>query len=170
MIVLASALLGALVVGLLLLAGWLVNTARRLDRLHVRRDLAWQALLAALDRRALVARTAAARLGPQGGELARLARAVEAADVADRERLESELSVCLGALGAEGTDALGEQLVEERADAEARVRFARSFYNEAVRDTLALRARSAVRLFKLAGSAPLPAYFEIVEGAGPLVE
>ena len=170
MILVVAALLGVLVAGLLLLVGWLVNIARRLDRLHVRRDLAWQALLAALDRRALVARTAASRLGPQGAELARLARAVETADAGSRERLESELSVRLGALGAEGTDALTEQLVEERADAEARVRFARSFYNEAVRDTLALRARPAVRLFKLAGSAPLPAYFEIVEGLGPRVE
>lgn len=156
-----------LLLGLLLLAGWMVKTARRLDRLHVRRDLAWQALLAALDRRALVARTLAAQLGPQGAALARLARAAETAAagqagaVTGRERLESELSVMLA-----GVDAgrLSGQLAEERADAEARVRFARSFYNEAVRDTLALRTRPAVRLFRLAGGAALPHYFEIVEG------
>ncbi|MGL6235491.1 MAG: NUDIX hydrolase [Segniliparus sp.] len=171
-----------LLLGMLLFAGWMVKTARRLDRLHVRRDLAWQGLLAALDRRALVARTVAAQLGPSGADLARIARAVETAAVPNgaasaeaasgdarpgREQLESELSVALAGVGQGG---FSDQLLEERADAECRVRFARSFYNEAVRDTLALRTRPAVRLFKLAGSAPLPVYFEIAEGLGPRAE
>ena len=174
---LVALILIVLLLGLVLFAGWMVKTARRLDRLHVRRDLAWQALIAALDRRALVARAFAAQLGPQGAELARLAREAETAAVsteagqtgagAGREQLESELSVMLA--GA-ASGSLPDQLAEERADAEARVRFARSFYNEAVRDTLALRTRPAVRLFRLAGSAPLPNYFEIVEGLGRRAE
>ena len=54
-------------------------------------------------------------------------------------------------------------LVAELADAEARVLLARRFHNDAVRDTLALQDRRAVRWLKLGGTAPLPSYFEIAE-------
>jgi hypothetical protein len=40
-------------------AGWAYRTANRLDRLHVRYDLSWQALDGALARRAVVARAVA---------------------------------------------------------------------------------------------------------------
>jgi 8-oxo-dGTP pyrophosphatase MutT (NUDIX family) len=58
-------------------------------------------------------------------------------------------------------------LVAELADAEARVLLARRFHNDAVRDTLALRDRSAIRLLRLGGTAALPSYFEIAERAEP---
>ena len=38
-------------------------------------------------------------------------------------------------------------------------------HNDAVRDTLALRSRRLVRWLRLAGTAPLPAYFEIADAA-----
>ncbi len=38
-------------------------------------------------------------------------------------------------------------------------------HNDAVRDTLVLRSRRLVRWFRLAGTAPLPAYFEIADAA-----
>ena len=56
-------------------------------------------------------------------------------------------------------------LVAELADAEARVLLARRFHNDAVRDTLALRERPAVRVLRLGGTAALPTYFEIAERA-----
>ena len=56
-------------------------------------------------------------------------------------------------------------LVAELADAEARVLLARRFHNDAVRDTLALRERPAVRWLRLGGTAALPSYFEIAEQA-----
>jgi 8-oxo-dGTP pyrophosphatase MutT (NUDIX family) len=56
-------------------------------------------------------------------------------------------------------------LVAELADAEARVLLARRFHNDAVRDTLALRERPAVRILRLGGTATLPSYFEIAERA-----
>jgi 8-oxo-dGTP pyrophosphatase MutT (NUDIX family) len=56
-------------------------------------------------------------------------------------------------------------LVAELADAEARVLLARRFHNDAVRDTLTLRERPAVRMLRLGGTAPLPSYFEIAERA-----
>ena len=56
-------------------------------------------------------------------------------------------------------------MVAELADAEARVLLARRFHNDAVRDTLALRERPAVRMLRLGGTAALPTYFEIAERA-----
>ncbi len=52
---------------------------------------------------------------------------------------------------------------DELSDAEERVVLARRVYNDAVRDTLALRHRRAVRWFRLAGTAARPDYFEIAE-------
>ena len=63
------------------------------------------------------------------------------------------------------------ELAAELLDATERVALARSFYNDAVRDTRALRAVWFTRLFRLAGRAALPDYFEIVDqtvgGPGP---
>jgi hypothetical protein len=44
---------------------------------------------------------------------------------------------------------------------------ARRVYNDAVRDTLALRSRRMVRWLRLAGTAAAPRYFEIAEPALP---
>ncbi len=59
-------------VALLLAAMWAYQTAHRLDRLHVRYDLSWQALDGALARRAVVARAVAVDAygaGPEGTRL-----------------------------------------------------------------------------------------------------
>jgi hypothetical protein len=74
--------LAVLVVVILLVAAWAFQTANRLDRLHVRYDLSWQALDAALARRAVVARAVAVDAyggGPDGKRLATLADAAERA-------------------------------------------------------------------------------------------
>lgn len=149
---------------LLLVANWAYQTAHRLDRLHVRYDLSWQALDAALARRAVVARAVATdAYGPgtaPARRLAALADAAERADRATREPHENELS---SELGQVNPAALPAPLIAELADAEARVLLARRFHNDAVRDTLALRERRAVRWLRLGGTAPLPTYFEIAE-------
>ena len=54
-------------------------------------------------------------------------------------------------------------LAAELLDAGERVALARRFYNDAVRDTRALRAVWFTRLFRLAGRAELPDYFEIAD-------
>ncbi|AKS34645.1 NUDIX hydrolase [Mycolicibacterium goodii] len=156
-------LLVVLVVALALLGGWAYRTANRLDRLHVRYDLSWQALDGALARRAVVARAVAADaygVGPEGRRLAELADAAECAPRSAREAAENDLSAALAAVDL---SALPVALVAELADAEARVLLARRFHNDAVRDTLALRERPAVRMLKLGGRAALPTYFEIAE-------
>jgi 8-oxo-dGTP pyrophosphatase MutT (NUDIX family) len=157
--------LALLVVVFLLVGLWAFQTANRLDRLHVRYDLSWQALDGVLARRAVVARAVAVDAyggGPDGKRLASLADAAERAPRTGREAAENELSAALALVGPAS---LPLALVAELADAEARVLLARRFHNDAVRDTLALRERPAVRFLRLGGTAPLPTYFEIAERA-----
>ncbi|WP_102141129.1 NUDIX hydrolase [Mycobacterium hubeiense] len=154
-----------LVAVIVLVGAWAFQTANRLDRLHVRYDLSWQALDGALARRAVVARAVAVEAyggGPQGKRLAALADAAERAPRQAREAAENELSAALALVDPAS---LPLALVAELADAEARVLLARRFHNDAVRDTLALRERPAVRLLRLGGTAALPSYFEIAERA-----
>ncbi|WP_280432635.1 NUDIX hydrolase, partial [Nocardia brasiliensis] len=168
--VLVLALIAAVVIAIGL---WAYSTANRLDRLHVRSDQSWQALDAALSRRAVVARAVASALADPGSDPATLDRAkllavladrAERAGRLDREAVENQLSAALSAVD---TAQLRPQMVAELADAEARVLIARRFHNDAVRDTLALRTRRPVRILHLGGTAPLPTYFEITERATP---
>jgi 8-oxo-dGTP pyrophosphatase MutT (NUDIX family) len=157
--------LAVLVVVIMVVGAWAFQTANRLDRLHVRYDLSWQALDGALARRAVVARAVAVDAyggGPEGRRLAALADAAERASRSGREAAENELSAALALVDPVS---LPVALVSELADAEARVLLARRFHNDAVRDTLALRERPAVRWLRLGGTAALPTYFEIVERA-----
>jgi 8-oxo-dGTP pyrophosphatase MutT (NUDIX family) len=158
-------LTAVLIVGLVVSAMLALQTAGRLDRLHIRYDLSWQALDGALARRAVVARAVAAdayRGRPEGKRLAALADAAERAPRSGRETAENELSAALAMVDP---TSMPVALVAELADAEARVLLARRFHNDAVRDTLALRERRPVRWLRLAGTAPLPTYFEIAERA-----
>ncbi|TVT31795.1 NUDIX hydrolase, partial [Amycolatopsis rhizosphaerae] len=151
--------LSALLAAVIVLGGlFLVATANRLDRLHVRLDAGWAALDAALARRAVVARAVAAGAleGSAAAEVRRAADAAEAAPRPDREAAENELTKLLATIGRDGLPA---ELADELADAEYRVVIARRVHNDAVRDTLALRRRRKVRYFKLAGTAPRPEYF-----------
>jgi len=158
--ILVLALVAAVVVSV---GVWAYSTANRLDRLHVRYDLSWQALDAALARRAVVARSIAASIPVEEGRA--LARCADAAERADRSRREEAENALSAALARVETGRLRSQLVAELADAEARVLIARRFHNDAVRDTLALRTRRPVRWLHLGGTAPLPTYFEIAERA-----
>ena len=158
----------ALAVSLLVLfafAFWGYRTANRLDRLHVRYDLSWQALDSALARRAVVARAVAAdafggAANAEANQLVELADNAERAPRRAREACENTLSAALATVDPA---AVPTGLIAELADAETRVLLARRFHNDAVRDTLALRDRRLVRLFRLGGKAALPSYFEIAE-------
>src|SRR5690625_1548904 len=146
---------------------WAYQTANRLNRLHVRCDLSWQALDGALARRAVVARAVSVEAhgdAVAGQRLAALADAAERASREAREKAENTLSAELALVDPE---TLPTAMVAELADAEARVLLARRFHNDAVRDTVALRERPLVRALHLGGTAPMPTYFEIVERAGP---
>jgi 8-oxo-dGTP pyrophosphatase MutT (NUDIX family) len=142
---------------LLVLASCLLR-ANRLDRLHVRTDAARAALLASLERRAVVARAVALQLGDP--LLRTVASATEAALGDEREAAENDLSALLGKLHRDG---LPEALCAELVDVEQRIMIARQVHNDVVRDTRALRSRRLVRWLRLAGNAPAPAYFDIVD-------
>lgn len=149
----------AVTAGLLGAAAGAMRAATRLDRLHVRTDAAWAALDAALYHRAVAANAIHGY-----GALRRAAHAALLAGPATREDLENELGRALSALDRCGLEA---GYASRLADAEQAVVIARRVYNDAVRDTLALRSRRLVRWLRLAGTAPVPRYFEIVEPALP---
>lgn len=157
--------------GLLLAAAGAVGAVRaatRLDRLHVRTDAAWAALDAALCRRARAVRelegSAALRRAADAALLAGSDGLALRAGAAVREEVENELGRALAALDRFG---LKPSCADRLADAQQRVVIARRVYNDAVRDTLALRSRRMVRWLRLAGTAAAPRYFEIVEPALP---
>lgn len=161
------------------LASYLTWLAGRLDRLHGRVEATRAALDAQLVRRAAAAGELAAYARGRGGwagvdsdGLATASAAARVAGTADREVVENDLSRALhGALvalpsrvaAATGPDF--ERLLAELEAASTRVVLARRFYNDAVRDTRALRSRRVSRWLRLAGHAPLPDYFEIDDTA-----
>ena len=150
----------AVTAGLLGAAAGAMRAAKRLDRLHVRTDAAWAALDAALYHRAVAASALHGYPVPR-----RAAHAALRAGPSTREELENELGRSLSALNRCGLDSA---CADRLADAEQAVVIARRVYNDAVRDTLALRSRRMVRWLQLAGTAPLPRYFEIVEPMLPV--
>jgi hypothetical protein len=152
-----------IIVALLLVAAlrlWL--TASRLDRLHVRTEAAWAALEVALARRIVAARALAATghlPAESASALRQLADAADRSDRSGRLAAERQLSAALSAVPATAQA----DLAGELADAAERVLLATQFYNDAVRDTRALRASWFTRFFRLAGHASLPDYFELVD-------
>ena len=78
---------------------WAYRTANRLDRLHVRYDLSWQALDGALARRAVVARAVAIDAYGGASEGRRLAALADAAERAPRPARETCRERAVGRAG-----------------------------------------------------------------------
>ena len=150
--------MGIVVVVVLLVCGvgsYVTWTAGRLDRLLARADATWNALDAQLVRRAAVAGELAAHLRrhrmvaeERALALQHAAVAVRNAPLDEREALENVLGHEIRALLDEvaGRGGKTEALAEELRAASARVRLARQFYNDAVRDNNARRRRWVPRL------------------------
>jgi hypothetical protein len=155
----------AAVVLLVLWSGWTLTRLRRLD---TRVERAWRVLDTQLQRRAglaiELARDHAAALGPdRAARLAAAAREVRAPHAGDRELAENALGRELRASAPE----LRGVPAALRADLEGtatRIGLARRFYNDAVRDTHALRTRRLPSLLRLHASLPRPRYFDIEDG------
>ena len=167
-------------------------TAHRLDRLHIRTDLARASLAGLLERRHTVAAAVARYLSERDPDTAaQLTHALSDArshspdavagidptpaptrprpgrgeagrgdDAPDAEQAENRLGVLLA--GVDLTT-LPRDLADEIDDVTDRVSMARRFYNDAVRDTRALREKSLVRALRLAGRAQMPDYVELVD-------
>jgi hypothetical protein len=152
---------------LVLVLGWTAWTLTRLRRLAGRVRRAWEVLDAALLRRAElaahVARQHAAELGPvAAAELAAASAGARSPAAGDREAAENALGRELRRLPAALRPA-------GAADADVRVGLARRFYNDAVRDTRALRRRRLSRLLRLHAGRPWPRYFDIDDGQDAVV-
>lgn len=145
--------------------------AHRLDRLHIRCDLAALSLDQALRRRHSVAVAVAQQLDASNTQVATQLRT--AIDVA-RDRLPERFVGGTPQQGVElaenrlthildttSKEELPQVLRAELVDACDRMAMAHRFYNDAVRDTRRLRELTAVRIFRLAGNAPLPEYIEL---------
>ena len=147
---------------IVVLVGGLVasSTATRLNRMHIRTDLARSSLEAALGRRAAVARAAYPELA---GVVAKVeATPLRANNTGQRADVENELTRKIVALYEE--QPVDRTMAIELSDAHTRLERARRFYNDAVTDTKALRARPLVRALRLAGTAPEPEYFDVADG------
>ena len=155
-------LVGGLV---LLLLAWTVWTLVRLSRLEARVARAWTSLEAQLQRRAGLAEELArehpAALGEERARvLAAYAAEVRAPGDGDRELAENLLGRELRELLDE-LNGVPQALRNDLEGTATRVGLARRFYNDAVRDTAALRRRRLPRLMGLHASRPLPRYFDI---------
>ena len=155
-------LLGGLV---LLLLAWTVWTLVRLRRLEARVARAWTALDTQLQRRAALAEELARDHPAAVGDDRAPYLAAFAADArnpgdGDRELAENQLGRELREL-MRNLIGVPAALRSDLVGTTTRIGLARRFYNDAVRDTTALRTRRLPRLMRLHGSRPLPRYFDI---------
>jgi hypothetical protein len=151
----------------ILLTMWVTFTLTRLDRLHARVDAAQAAMDAQLVRRAAALQHVAEspdsgvpdELRPGFDDIAKraLTMPLEDGNRQDAENAVGRAVVELAAL----PQSLRPDAAAELQEAAARVLIARRFYNDAVRDTRALRGRRMPRLFRMAGRRPMPMFFDI---------
>ncbi|HET6191337.1 MAG TPA: hypothetical protein VFE59_30575 [Trebonia sp.] len=171
-----------LVVLAMVLWGFYISwRASRLDRLHNRLEAARTALDLAMVRRSSAAYELASSglLDPATSLL--LADAVRRArevSQAERDLAESDLTQALRAVFGqpgfrkelEDMDG-GAELISEVEAAAQQVYIARKFHNDLAARTIYARRRPLARVFRLAGSAPRPEFFEIddapPDGDGP---
>jgi hypothetical protein len=160
----------------LLLFVWVAWTLRRLSRLETRVARAWTALDTQLQRRAGLAEELARDYPAAVGEDRAEYLAAFAADA--RRPVDGDRELAENALGRELRElppdlpGVPMALQKDLDGTTVRVGLARRFYNDAVRDTRALRRQRMPRLLRLHARRPLPRYFDIddrleqVAGAG----
>ncbi|WP_369137784.1 hypothetical protein [Modestobacter versicolor] len=153
-------LAAGLVLALLLVS--VTFTLTRLRRLAGRVRRAREVLDAALLRRAELAAALTRERSDELGAaltaaLAEAAAEARAPSAGDREAAENQVGRLLRRVPA-GT------LTPELTEAGLRVGLARRFYNDAVRDTRALRRGRLARVLRLHARRPLPRYFDIDDG------
>ena len=156
-----------LVTFLLLLSLWyLTFLATRLDRLHHRVETSWATLDSLLQRRAAIAlEVARSAITDPATSLLLTASAYQArsADTEDRSSAESVLSGALGMMLAERESIVAQSdqaLLHELEQLTDKIKVAISIHVESVTRTQLIRSKLVFRLFRLAGTAPLPVTYE----------
>jgi hypothetical protein len=154
-----------LVLGLIIF-WYLTFSASRLDRLHHRVETSWATLDSLLQRRAAIAlEVARSSITDPATSLLLTASAYQArsADIEDRSSAESVLSGALGMMLSEQEELLAKSdqvLLFELEQLSDKIRVAIAIHVEAVTRTQLIRKKLVFRLFRLAGTAPLPVTYE----------
>ena len=149
-----------------LFAWYLSFLATRLDRLHHRVETSWANLDGLLQRRAAIAiEIARSEISDPASSLLLTFAAHQAreASVKDRSQAEVGLSGALGILLETSTGVHGkveEDLLRELAELNEKIKVATSLHVESVNRTRLIRSKPIIRLFRLAGRAPLPVTYE----------
>ena len=153
--------------GLATLIFWyLTFSASRLDRLHHRVETSWATLDSLLQRRAAIAlEVARSSITDPATSLLLTASAYQArgADIEDRSSAESGLSGALGMMLAERESIVAQSdqaLLHELDQLTDKIKVAISIHVESVTRTQLIRSKLVFRLFRLAGTAPLPVTYE----------
>lgn len=164
-----SALLIILIV--LIILWYLTFSATRLDRLHHRVETSWANLDGLLQRRAAIAlELARSEVADPASSLLLTAAAYQARDasIVHRSHAESGLSAALGLLQSEMDLDLqpGEEaLLKELGELTAKIRVAIAIHVDAVNSTRAVHQKLIFKIFRLAGTAPLPVTYEFEDDA-----
>ena len=153
--------------GLTVLIFWYLSfSAGRLDRLHHRVETSWATLDSLLQRRAAIAlEVARSAITDPATSLLLTASAYQArsADIEDRSSAESVLSGALGMMLAERESIVAKSdqaLLVELEQLTDKIKVAISIHVESVTRTHLIRRKLVFRLFRLAGTAPLPVTYE----------
>ena len=146
---------------LILLFAWYLNfSATRLDRLHHRVETSWGNLDALLQRRASLAQEIAHLPEIDTATniiLTSAAHQARMAEIANRSDAESGLSEALKLLRDESDFPMHyREIFEELDSLSERIRVAVAIHREAVTATRARRSKPLIKVFRLAGRAPLP--------------
>jgi hypothetical protein len=143
-----------LVLLVLVYAWWL---SRRIDRLNARTGAALDALEDQLGRRAAAALALSAPAASAAREAAAATTGGGRPDTDGRQAAENDLVRALRQLPGNAADDAGLRAANRRLGV------ARQVYNDAVRDTRALRTARVPRMFFLGRRLPLPEYFDVDE-------
>lgn len=147
----------------IVLIGWYLSfSASRLDRLHHRVETSWATLDSLLQQRAALAHdiVSESNLDPATAYLiSSSAATARNANIVERSAAESVLSESLKLVQGAAIDhslELPGDLLVELSDITSKVKIAINIHLEAVNATRNVRAKPLIRLFRLAGKAPLP--------------
>ena len=151
---------------ILIIAWYLSFLASRLDRLHHRVETSWATLDSLLQQRAALAQqiVAESNLDPATAYLiSTSAISARKANIIERSAAESVLSESLKLVQNSAQDnslELPSELLVELSDITNKVKMAINIHLEAVNATRNVRSKIFIRLFRLAGKAPLPVRYE----------
>lgn len=155
-----------IILAFLLFAWYLSFLATRLDRLHHRVETSWANLDALLQRRAAIAiEIARSEISDPASSLLLTFAAHQARDASIKDRSQAESSLA-GALGilleiSENVDeVIAKELLDELRTLNEKIEVAIALHVESVTRTQLVRSQKVIRIFRLAGRAPLPVIHE----------